>query len=255
MRSIYSVIASKPAFSRNTSTNTITQFRPSPTLQHAQLATTLSRYVITPHQDAQRPGSNNKDREAESSSPEAASSSSSSSESDSEADVRASKSQMLRRPSRFTAGRRPPQKGGGQLEQHVEEDETLAFLPVSSSGDSTQDARPHQKQDIGATVRGPQLFTDSTLRPSESGSIGLQQTSTGGESSASSSASAAIPVAQLRGSQGQRPPISSSTGHRAQLTKLSPRGRGKAREGSEGTPSMGSSFSDLDGMSASSTWS
>jgi hypothetical protein len=38
--------------------------------------------------------------------------------------------------------------------------------------------------------------------------------------------------------------------HRAELKRLSPRGPGAggAAEGSEGTPSMGSSFSDLDGQ-------
>ena len=35
--------------------------------------------------------------------------------------------------------------------------------------------------------------------------------------------------------------------HRAELARLSPRRKGSRREGSEGTPSMGSSFSDIDG--------
>jgi hypothetical protein len=56
--------------------------------------------------------------------------------------------------------------------------------------------------------------------------------------------------------QQQRPsamsPHALSPRHRAELARLNPRrsasGAGGKREGSDGTPSMGSSFSDLDGM-------
>jgi hypothetical protein len=46
-----------------------------------------------------------------------------------------------------------------------------------------------------------------------------------------------------------KPPGPLSPRHRAELAKLSPRRAGtrSRKDGSEGTPSMGSSFSDIDG--------
>lgn len=68
------------------------------------------------------------------------------------------------------------------------------------------------------------------------------------ESSASSTSSAAQRRASSDAASGtdQRPPGPLSPRHRAQLASVSPRSR---RDGSDGTPSMGSSFSDLDDAS------
>lgn len=67
----------------------------------------------------------------------------------------------------------------------------------------------------------------------------ISQTS---DSSASSTAPSTKPVASLR----RHGPGPLSPRRTAELAGRSPRGKG--REGSEGSPSMGSSFSDLDGM-------
>lgn len=72
--------------------------------------------------------------------------------------------------------------------------------------------------------------------------------------SSASSASSAAPTTNATGdamgtSTGQHKRIDAlSPRHRAELARLSPRNRGrKGPDGSDGTPSMGSSFSDLDG--------
>ena len=66
-------------------------------------------------------------------------------------------------------------------------------------------------------------------------------------SSMTSSASASDAPASAAA---EKSPMSPASNHRADLGKLgSPRERAlRRKEGSEGTPSMGSSFSDLDGM-------
>lgn len=65
------------------------------------------------------------------------------------------------------------------------------------------------------------------------------------ESSASSASSA--PTGEVTGQHKRLDALSPR--HRAELARLSPRNRGnkKGPDGSDGTPSMGSSFSDLDG--------
>lgn len=72
--------------------------------------------------------------------------------------------------------------------------------------------------------------------------------------SSASSASSAAPTTNtgenaMGTSTGQHKRIDAlSPRHRAELARLSPRSRGrKGPDGSDGTPSMGSSFSDLDG--------
>lgn len=72
----------------------------------------------------------------------------------------------------------------------------------------------------------------------------------GKEPAIASSATSSASDAPSRGGHGFSPSALSPR-HRAELARLSP-GRSAAggkREGSDGTPSMGSSFSDLDGMS------
>lgn len=68
------------------------------------------------------------------------------------------------------------------------------------------------------------------------------------ESSASSASSAAPNAGDATTGQHKRIDALSPR-HRAELARLSPRSRARrAADGSDGTPSMGSSFSDLDGM-------
>jgi hypothetical protein len=64
------------------------------------------------------------------------------------------------------------------------------------------------------------------------------------ESSASSASSAPTP-GDVAGQHKRLDALSPR--RRAELARLSPRNRGKKGDGSDGTPSMGSSFSDLDG--------
>lgn len=89
------------------------------------------------------------------------------------------------------------------------------------------------------------------------------QSQTSDDSSASSSAPTPMnrrpdAVVGQEGNAGRRGPTTPVTGQgplspkrTAELAGRSPGTKGKGREGSDGTPSMGSSFSDLDGMSPS----
>jgi hypothetical protein len=67
-----------------------------------------------------------------------------------------------------------------------------------------------------------------------------------------SSASSATPATRrpepLHGTQRQRPTGPLSPRRTVELAGRSPGLKGKGRQDSDGTPSMGSSFSDLDGM-------
>src|SRR3569833_567706 len=131
---------------------------------------------------------------------------------------------------------RPPpriqqqQDAGGSLADEEDEAEPafLPFKPQSSSGRAEGGHR-----DLGATLRGD---------PNKD-RIYQSQTS---DSSASS-------AARHPQGGGDRRPGPLSPRRAAELSGRSPRSRnrGVSREGSEGTPSMGSSFSDLDGITQS----
>ncbi|KAF2090407.1 hypothetical protein K490DRAFT_71990 [Saccharata proteae CBS 121410] len=130
------------------------------------------------------------------------------------------RSQLFKRPPRFTKNtkhapmpRLSDSDGGGEAESSDDE----GFLPFAQR----QPTQPQATQDPSATLRsasGSDRAPPGNARP-----LSATQTAAGG-------------------------PGALSPRHRAELARLgSPRARG--REGSEGTPSMGSSFSDLDDAS------
>lgn len=145
------------------------------------------------------------------------------------------------------------------------DDDAPAFLPFSKPNPTDV---PPSPQDPSATLRrlpsNPShkesrlgtIMTTSTSQPSASKSQTLSQTIAHTKTqppsktahSSSSSLSSPFPAsnAQSRTLSSPNPGPASPTGP---LSALSPRTRRMAREGSEGTPSMGSSFSDLDDTS------
>lgn len=157
------------------------------------------------------------------------SSSSSSSESANEAPLSRSKA-YTRRP-RYSSVKAPL----GPLSDADEDSaESPPFLPFSDAKGSQKSALP--TADPSATLRvSPKAQTSQrpTLNPlNKPQNLNASRTIHSSSSSAQSQ-----PVS--RESQGSRVPLSS----------LSPRQRRLAREGSDGAPSMGSSFSDLDDAS------
>lgn len=131
------------------------------------------------------------------------------------------RSQAFRRPTHH----RGAKKGGGLLSYDEADDDddddesSGGFLPFAA-------VNPSKSEDIAATLRSPPpKRTTTTQRPTII------------ESSTSSGSSAAAPPRQH-----QTDPASALSPR--QRAVLSPRSKG-----SEGAPSMGSSFSDLDGMS------
>ncbi|PSS12267.1 hypothetical protein M430DRAFT_21367 [Amorphotheca resinae ATCC 22711] len=177
-------------------------------------------------------------------SPQPEPSSSSSSDSDSSSSSSLAQSRLFRRPQKFSSSH----KGKLGLSPDAEdddddddEDEEPAFLPVTST--STHDP--------SATLRGdPRNLARRERIPARGKPAEVSQTS----DSSASSASPAIPRADEKTgpppfSQRRGGPSPLSPTRSAALAGRSPGMRGKGREGSESSPSMGSSFSDLDDAS------
>ena len=135
-------------------------------------------------------------------------------------------SRIIRRPPRFQSQDEP--RGYGDDDEDVE-----PAFQAANRGSS----------DLNATVRGGRAASRGPNRDRDRGRMHQSHTS---ESSTGSAA-----VVPRRSKSGGRLPSGPSMSPRAvQPAGRSPGGKGKeaSREGSDGTPSMGSSFSDLDGM-------
>jgi hypothetical protein len=139
-------------------------------------------------------------------------------------------SRIIRRPPRF----QNHYDVASSFADDDEEDEP-AFLPYRPPNEGSGSG-PH---DLSATLRG----TLPRKAPKQHGKIHLSQTSD------SSTSSAALgPRGQGSGKSGLNNPLSPR--RTMELAGRSPSGKGKGySRDSDGTPSMGSSFSDLDGMS------
>ncbi|KAG9237993.1 hypothetical protein BJ875DRAFT_452344 [Amylocarpus encephaloides] len=143
-------------------------------------------------------------------------------------------SRLLRRPPRFTT------KGGHSEDEDGSDDEP-AFMPIAGPS----------RHDPSATLRGdPRNVSRRTIashrKPNET-----QQSQTS-DSSASSAAAPMRPrpeVISREGLQRQRLAGPLSSPRTVELAGRSTISRGRGREGSDETPSMGSSFSDLDDAS------
>jgi hypothetical protein len=175
---------------------------------------------------------------------DAESSSSSSSSEDEDEVPLGMKSQILARP-KYGA-----RKGGVfSPASSSSDEESPAFLPFSKAGPAERELR-HEPSNISATLRGG--LPPRNKPPAV-------------DSSATSSSSSMISHKGPQAQQGKAlPPVSNTSAKVREQTnaytrrmvamagsggKLSPHHR-HVQTGSEGTPSMGSSFSDLDGMAS-----
>ncbi|GKT42667.1 autophagy-related protein 29 [Colletotrichum spaethianum] len=137
-------------------------------------------------------------------------------------------SRIIRRPPRFQQ-----RDGPGDLEDE-DEDAEPAFLQYKPQSSDTS------AQDMGSTLRGDLRNVRRTPKGKEK--IHHSETS---DSSTSSPA-----LVSHGPSTGERRPAGPLSPRRpAELSGKSPSRKGYSRDGSDGTPSMGSSFSDLDDAS------
>ncbi|KAN0106082.1 hypothetical protein V8E51_008958 [Hyaloscypha variabilis] len=224
-----------PPFSRTSSANTtITSRNFAPTSPRPTHAT-INRRSLSPKPKS-RPNSlaieppTRSPRPAPLSSPEDSSSSSSS---DSEPPMQ---SRLLRRPPRFSANKL------GQSGDADEEDENPAFMPFAAPSETPT------HHDPSATLRGDPRNIGGR-RPAHKKSMDAALQSATSDSSTSSTTPAPRRPEPLQGTQRQRLTGPLSPRRTAELAGRSPGLKGKGRQDSDGTPSMGSSFSDLDDAS------
>ncbi|KAK6224406.1 hypothetical protein QIS74_02733 [Colletotrichum tabaci] len=137
-------------------------------------------------------------------------------------------SRIIRRPPRFQQ-----RDGAGDLEDE-DEDAEPAFLQYKPQSTNTS------AQDLGSTLRGD----PRNVRRTPKGKDKIHHSETSDSSTSS-------PALVSRGpSMGERRPVGPLSPRRpAELAGKSPSRKGYSRDGSDGTPSMGSSFSDLDDAS------
>lgn len=232
------------SLSRNVSNNTVTQVtgRPASRLSKTSIEsfrrTSAQIPIAATGPKDQRQSPNLRTDGSRSPSPRRSSTSSSSS-TDSEEHQKPPRGQLARRPSRFTTSKGPVFRSA-QSRQHIEEDEdddeSPAFLPIpKGKGTVRQDTEP----------KAQQKQSDATYLGSKHRAQGSQR-SQDEETSNSSASSAAAPVAEMIMTRPHRTPGPRSPNHRVELSGLGRRGPG-GKNGSDGTPSMGSSFSDLGG--------
>ncbi|KPM35379.1 hypothetical protein AK830_g11188 [Neonectria ditissima] len=140
-------------------------------------------------------------------------------------------SRIIRRPPRFQQNDAAP-----PYEDDDDDESEPAFQPYKASDQPSA-------SDLGSTLKGDGRSSSKKL-PKSLGKTTIHKSQT-----SDSSASSAAMVQRPGKSREQRQPGPLSP-RRAELTAQSPgsKSRGYSREGSDGTPSMGSSFSDLDGM-------
>ncbi|GKT62678.1 autophagy-related protein [Colletotrichum tofieldiae] len=137
-------------------------------------------------------------------------------------------SRIIRRPPRFQQ-----RDGAGDLEDG-DEDAEPAFLQYKPQSSNTS------AQDMGSTLRGD----PRNLRRTPKGKEKIHHSET---SDSSTSSPALASRGHLTGDRRPAGPLSPR--RPAELAGKSPSRKGYSRDGSDGTPSMGSSFSDLDDAS------
>ncbi|KAK3331023.1 hypothetical protein B0H66DRAFT_635979 [Apodospora peruviana] len=224
----------RPQVSRNSSANTVAAAAAAAAKPPARPSDAHRRRlsIITPGSPAQETEPPLSPGPAESSTLSTEESSSSGSSSPVE-------SRIIRRPPRF----QPPDGGGDGADD--EEEAEPAFLPFKAQQDSAS-STGGGGQDMGATLRGDARDFGRRL-PKASGKS-REQIRQSQTSDSSTSSAAMVP----RRPTGDRKPLGPLSPRRtAELTGRRSSGskKGKSREGSDGTPSMGSSFSDLDDAS------
>ncbi|TVY16594.1 Autophagy-related protein 29 [Lachnellula arida] len=222
---------SAPPYSRTSSANTTITSRNFPQTSPRPAHAVLHRRSHSPIPKS-RPASI-VEAVSRSPQPEPPSSESSSEESSSDSEPPA-QSRLLRRPPRFSSNKL------GESADGDEDDDEPAFMPFA--GESGHN-------DPSATLRGdPRNIgrRTQTRKPVE-----VAQQSQTSDSSASSTAPVTRRPQPLPKEVSQRPRPTGPLSPRrtAELAGRSPGMKSKGRESSDGTPSMGSSFSDLDDAS------
>lgn len=230
---------SRPGISRNTSTNTtVLQDAPAsphigsrplpsrPSLENTGRKRPSSLLVETKAPGSPRSPANEREEERDVSPGPAESSSGESSDDESNP----VESRIIRRPPRFQQEDSEPPF---QAEDDDNESEP-AFQPYKS---------PEQTPDLGSTLRG-----DTRSAPKASARQFGKQPMNRSQTSDSSTGSGAN-AKKTKSSRDYRAGGPLSPRRRAEMAAQGSPGRGKvnSQAGSEGTPSMGSSFSDLDG--------
>ncbi|KAH0543796.1 hypothetical protein FGG08_001979 [Glutinoglossum americanum] len=251
--------------SRTSSANTAIQSRPivpqSPRLKTDHLRRRSSLKAETTRGDPEPPQSAPQQEPLPAKSPSAGttetSEASSSSDSDSDDPPMILKSQILRTP-RFSS------KGKARADPYADDEDdddedSPAFLPFSQPSGDSRHSTGSRSQDPGATLRVGLQDPNGLLaarRPArkalfvESRHVQEKQSQTEDSSVTSSASSQAVSAAGGEGpSTNNTHPGMLSPRRTAELAGKSPRRRTAGREGSDGTPSMGSSFSDLDDSS------
>ncbi|KAI1392368.1 uncharacterized protein F4822DRAFT_425577 [Hypoxylon trugodes] len=152
----------------------------------------------------------------------------------SSSDSSPAQSRIIRRPPRF--------QGNDAAYSADEEDAEPAFLPYKPEGGSSTSSGPH---DLSATLRG-NLPRDYAKRHSKGRAERIHQSHTS-DSSASSATPSGVKSYSDQSRSGGGPLSPRRT---MELMKGSPSGKGKSySRDSDGTPSMSSSYSDLDDAS------
>ncbi|KAK4969826.1 hypothetical protein LTR66_011666 [Elasticomyces elasticus] len=238
-----------PPISRIPSSITVTQSRLDPPVSPRQVSDRPARNFMPP---SQRPTSAGKAQhvgeEADRSPSPRDESVSSSSESEAERQ-NMTRSQAFRRPPRFTVpksalGTITSDPGADDDDDEDSPDGFLSFANPAQGGkqDPAATLRSSPPKPAHADRNAAKASTDKPKRPDTAAS----------SASSTSSAATSAPSAHDGGTRYQRrqgvPPGALNPKHRAELARLSPRQR---KDGSDGSPSMGSSFSDLDDASIS----
>lgn len=253
-----------PPLSRTPSTNTITQSRANtqqPTVRTQSLRSAQRPFLTSPRPEeresvsAAAPPSPSKDSPGSPDIHDLSSSSSSSSLSDT--DHPAHRSQLFKRPPRFTQQRPRDlsmfEEGDGAQENDDSGSHGSPTLPFAAAAAARRPANTkyaHDTQFRTSSKPEQKVLQSNRSRntpPVRQTSLDQQsQATTETASSMTTSASesdAPVPTSSAKS------PMSPPFNHRAELGRLgSPRQKGprSRKEGSEGTPSMGSSFSDID---------
>ncbi|KAF7547629.1 hypothetical protein G7046_g8944 [Stylonectria norvegica] len=143
-------------------------------------------------------------------------------------------SRIIRRPPRFQQAETTPAYDGDE-----DDESEPAFQPYKAPSNQTS------AQDLGSTLKGDG-HTSSKRFPKKAGKDKIHHSQT-----SDSSASSAAMVQRPSKPREQRTPGPLSPRRTAELAGRSPgsKSKGHSHEGSDGTPSMGSSYSDLDDAS------
>lgn len=223
---------SAPPISRTSSANTTITSRNLPQTSPRPAPAKLHRRSHSPSSKSRPPSiieaPTRSPRPEPLSSPE---SSSEESSSDSEAPAQ---SRLLRRP-RFHASKLGQSEDGDE-----DDDDEPAFMPFAAGEPSSHDP--------SATLRGDPQNIGRRQTTHKKSMEAAQQSQTSDSSASSTAPVTRRPEIPREGVQRQRLTGPLSPRRTAELAGRSPGMKGKGREGSDGTPSMGSSFSDLDGM-------